>query len=296
MTHTAEDMEGPAEWTHGEAVIDGVRLHYVEAGEGPLVVLLHGFPEFWYSWRHQIPALAGAGFRVIAPDMRGYNLSDKPEGTDAYRVELLVDDVAGLVRHTGAERATIVGHDWGGLAAWYAAILRPEVVERLGVINAPHPAAYRRELTRSTQALRSLYAGFFQLPVLPETAVSAGDFKLVEHVLRSEPGREGAFSDEDIRLYKEALAQPGALTAAINYYRAAARDQSNLFSLAERRIDAPTLLIWGEKDPYLVSSLAEDLEEWVPRIRLERLPASHWVPVDAAEAVNRLLLDFLRDR
>jgi epoxide hydrolase 4 len=296
MTHTAEDMEGPAEWTHGEAVIDGVRLHYVEAGEGPLVVLLHGFPEFWYSWRHQIPALAGAGFRVIAPDMRGYNLSDKPEGTDAYRVELLVDDVAGLVRHTGAERATIVGHDWGGLVAWYAAILRPEVVERLGVINAPHPAAYRRELTRSTQALRSLYAGFFQLPVLPETAVSAGDFKLVEHVLRSEPVREGAFSDEDIRLYKEALAQPGALTAAINYYRAAARDQSNLFSLAERRIDAPTLLIWGEKDPYLVSSLAEDLEEWVPRIRLERLPASHWVPVDAAEAVNRLLLDFLRDR
>jgi epoxide hydrolase 4 len=296
MTHTAEDMEGPAEWTHGEAVIDGVRLHYVEAGEGPLVVLLHGFPEFWYSWRHQIPALAGAGFRVIAPDMRGYNLSDKPEGTDAYRVELLVDDVAGLVRHTGAERATIVGHDWGGLVAWYAAILRPEVVERLGVINAPHPAAYRRELTRSTQALRSWYAGFFQLPVLPETAVSAGDFKLVEHVLRSEPVREGAFSDEDIRLYKEALAQPGALTAAINYYRAAARDQSNLFSLAERRIDAPTLLIWGEKDPYLVSSLAEDLEEWVPRIRLERLPASHWVPVDAAEAVNRLLLDFLRDR
>lgn len=295
MTHTAGSMEGPAEWTHGEAVVNGVRLHYVEAGAGPLVVLLHGFPEFWYSWRHQIPVLAGAGFRVIAPDMRGYNLSDKPEGTDAYRVELLVDDVAGLVRHAGEERATLVGHDWGGLVAWYAAILRPEVVERLGVINAPHPAAYRRELFRSTQALRSWYAGFFQLPVLPETAVSAGDFALVEHVLRSEPVREGAFSDEDIRLYKEALAQPGALTSAINYYRAAARDQSNLFSLAEQRIDAPTLLIWGEKDPYLVSSLAEGLEEWVPRLRVERLPASHWVPVDAAEQVSRLLLDFLRD-
>jgi epoxide hydrolase 4 len=289
-----ENLDRP-DWSHGEAVVNGIRLHYVEAGEGPLVVLLHGFPEFWYSWRHQIPALAGAGFRVIAPDMRGYNLSDKPKGTDAYRVELLVDDVAGLIRHFGEERATVVGHDWGGLVAWYAAILRPEAVERLVVINAPHPAAYRRELTRSTQALRSWYAGFFQLPVLPETAISAGNFAAIGYVLRSEPVRKGAFSDEDIRLYKEAMARPGALSSAINYYRAAVRDQRDLFALSERPIDAPTLLIWGEKDPYLVSSLAEDLEEWVPRIRVERLPASHWVPVDAAEAVNRLLLDFLRD-
>jgi epoxide hydrolase 4 len=289
-----ETLDGP-DWSHGEAVVNGVRLHYVEMGEGPLVVLLHGFPEFWYSWRHQIPALAAAGFRVVAPDMRGYNLSEKPEGVNAYRVELLVDDVAALIRHFGAERATVVGHDWGGLVAWYVPILRPEVVERLVVINAPHPAAYRRELTRSTQALRSWYAGFFQLPVLPETAISAGNFAAIGYVLRSEPVRKGAFSDEDIRLYKEAMAQPGALSSAINYYRAAVRDQRDLFALGERPIEAPTLLIWGENDPYLVSSLADDLEQWVPRIRVERLRASHWVPVDAAEQVNRLLIDFLRE-
>lgn len=286
--------EGEAGWTHGEAVVDGVRLHYVEAGAGPLVLLLHGFPEFWYSWRHQLPALAGAGFRVVAPDTRGYNLSDKPEGVDAYRVERLVDDVVGLVAHFGAERAVVVGHDWGGLVAWYTAILRPDVVERLVVLNAPHPAAYRRELTRSTQALRSWYAAFFQLPVLPEAALRAGDFALLRRVLRSEPVREGAFTGEDIRRYEEALGRPGALEAAINYYRAAARDRSGLLSVAAGRpIAAPTLLIWGEADPYLVSGLADDLEEWVPDLRVARLRASHWVQVDAAAEVNRLLLEFL---
>jgi epoxide hydrolase 4 len=291
MTSTRQDS---LNWTHGEATVNGVRLHYVEAGEGPLVILLHGFPEFWYSWRHQIPALAGAGFRALAPDMRGYNLSDKPEGIDAYRVDELIEDVTGLIRHAGEERATIVGHDWGGLVAWYTAILRPEVVERLVIINAPHPAAYRRELTRSTQALRSWYAGFFQLPVLPETALSIGDYAMVERVLRNEPVREGAFTDEDIRLYKEALDQPGALTSTVNYYRAAAQRQSDLLELGERPIEAPTLLIWGEKDPYLVGSLTENLEPWVPKIRVERLPASHWVPVDAPDEVNRLLIEFLR--
>jgi epoxide hydrolase 4 len=287
------ELKESGRWAHGEATVGGVRLHYVEAGEGPLVLLLHGFPEFWYSWHHQIPALAAAGFRAVAPDMRGYNLSDKPAGLDAYRVERLVDDVAGLIAHFGEEQATVVGHDWGGLVAWYSAILRPEIVDRLVVINAPHPAAYRRELTRSTQALRSWYAGFFQLPILPEAAMRTADFMALERVLRTEPVRPGAFSDDDIRLYKEALAQPGALTSTINYYRAAARDHSALTAVAEQPIRSPTLLIWGDQDPYLVSTLADDLEPWVPDIRVERLRASHWVPVDAPEEVNRLILDFL---
>jgi pimeloyl-ACP methyl ester carboxylesterase len=278
-------------WTHHVADVGGIRLHYVEAGEGPLVVLLHGFPEFWYEWRHQIPALAAAGFRVVAPDMRGYNLSDKPEGVERYRVELLVEDVAGLVRHLGAERAHVVGHDWGGVVAWYFAMLRPALLDRLVVLNAPHPAAFAREIVKPDQMLRSAYAGFFQLPAVPELALRAGDFALLERVLRTEPARPGAFTDADVERYKEAFAQPGALTASLNYYRAFARqDRPEV-----RAIAAPTLLVWGEKDPHLVVRLTEGLEEWVPGIRVERIPeASHWVAADEPERVNRLLAGFLR--
>jgi pimeloyl-ACP methyl ester carboxylesterase len=278
-------------WTHHVADVGEIRLHYVEAGEGPLVVLLHGFPEFWYEWRHQIPALAAAGFRVVAPDMRGYNLSDKPEGVERYRVELLVEDVAGLVRHLGAERVHVVGHDWGGIVAWYFAMLRPELLDRLVVLNAPHPAAFAREIVKPDQMLRSAYAGFFQLPAVPELALRAGDFALLERVLRTEPARPGAFTDADVERYKEAFAQPGALTASLNYYRAFARRDKP----AVRAIAAPTLLVWGEKDPHLVVRLTEGLEEWVPGIRVERIPeASHWVAVDEPERVNRLLAGFLR--
>lgn len=281
----------PGPWSHREASVGGVRLHYVEAGEGPLVVLLHGFPEFWYGWRRQIPALAEAGFRAVAPDMRGYNLSDKPEGVDAYRVERLVEDVAGLVRHLGAERAHLVGHDWGGVVAWYFAMLRPELLDRLVVVNAPHPAAFAREIRRPDQMLASAYAAFFQLPALPEAVLRAGGFALLERVFRAGPARPGAFTDADVERYKEALGRPGALTAALNYYRASVRRRRP----EVRPVAAPTLLVWGEKDPHLVVRLAEGLEEWVPGIRVERLPgASHWVAADEPERLSRLLAGFLR--
>ncbi|HEX8276114.1 MAG TPA: alpha/beta fold hydrolase [Longimicrobiaceae bacterium] len=284
-------MSLPAEpWTHHHAVVNGVRLHYVEAGEGPLAVLLHGFPEFWYEWRHQIPALAAAGFRVVAPDMRGYNLSDKPAGVEAYRIQPLVEDVAGLVRHLGAERAHVVGHDWGGVVAWWFAMLRPELLDRLAILNAPHPAAFAREIVKPDQMLRSAYAGFFQLPAVPELALRAADFALLERVLRTEPARPGAFTDTDVERYKEAFARPGALTASLNYYRAFARSEKP----PVRPIAAPTLLVWGEKDPHLVVRLTEGLEEWVPGIRVERIPeASHWVAADEPERVSRLLAGFL---
>ncbi|HEV2146588.1 MAG TPA: alpha/beta fold hydrolase [Longimicrobiaceae bacterium] len=269
----------------------GVRLHYVEAGEGPLVLLLHGFPEFWYGWRHQIPALAAAGFRVVAPDMRGYNLSDKPEGVEAYRVERLVEDAAELIRHAGEARAHLVGHDWGGVVGWYFAMLRPELLDRMAILNAPHPAAFAREIVKPDQMLRSAYAGFFQLPALPEAALRAGDFALLERVFRTEPVRPGAFTDADLELYREAFSQPGALTASLDYYRAFAR-----FERPEvRPVAAPTLLVWGEKDPHLVVRLTEGLEKWVHDLRVERFPeASHWVAADEPERVNRLLIDFLR--
>ena len=277
-------------WTHREAEVNGLRLHWVEAGEGPLVVLLHGFPEHWRAWRRQIGPLADAGFRVAAPDLRGYGRSDKPRGIDAYRIRPLVEDVEGLIRVLGAERAHVAGHDWGGVVAWYAAMLRPERIARLAIVNAPHPAAFRRALLRTDQALRSWYAVFFQLPLLPEAAFRRDGFALVARALRGS-ARAGAFTDEDLAAYRAAAARPGAMTAMLNYYRAAARRRTP----RPRPIPHETLLIWGERDRALHPSLADGLEPWVPRIRVERLPgATHWVMAEAPARVSALLADFFR--
>jgi pimeloyl-ACP methyl ester carboxylesterase len=279
---------------HHHAAINGIRLHYVEAGVGPLVVLLHGFPEFWYSWRHQLPALAAAGFRVRAPDLRGYNDSDKPAGVANYRLPLLSADVAGLIRDAGVERAVVVGHDWGGAIAWDVALRHPEVVERLIVLNAPHPLAFLRELRSPRQLLRSWYIFFFQLPWVPEWLLRRRDFAFLDQVLCQEPVRRGTFSDEDVRRYKEALARPGALTAAVNYYRALFRHRS-WSRRSMPAIQVPTLLLWGEQDRYLDVKLTEGLGPWVENLRVERLPdASHWVQNDNPERVNELLIEFLR--
>jgi pimeloyl-ACP methyl ester carboxylesterase len=285
------------ELVHRYATINGVRLHYVEAGRGPLVVLLHGFPEFWYSWRHQIPALAQAGFRVIAPDMRGYNLSGKPKGVRPYRLEMLTADVAGLIRHAGAARANVVGHDWGGLVAWHMPTQYSEIVEKLIILNAPHPALARRELRTLAQLRKSWYMFFFQLRVLPEWWIRRGDFAGVRAMLQTEPLRRDAITAEDARLYVEALARPGALTAALNYYRALFRG-----ALLDRPeplpiFTTPTLVIWGERDRYLGLPLLDGLPQWVNEVQVMRIPnASHWIQVDAPEEVNRRMIDFLKER
>jgi pimeloyl-ACP methyl ester carboxylesterase len=290
-------MTTNAEMAHRKTVVNGVRLHYVEAGNGPLVVLLHGFPEFWYSWRHQIAALAAAGFRVIAPDMRGYNLSEKPRGVHAYRLEALTADVAELIRHAGAARATVVGHDWGGVVAWQVPIHHPDVVESLIVLNAPHPGAARREIRTLAQLRKSWYVFFFQLPGLPEWSIRRREFAGIARMLRTEPLRRGAFTEEDVRHYQEAISQPGALTAALNYYRALFRQSWREWSKPIPSITIPTLVIWGEQDPYLGLPLLKGLEEWVPNVRVERVPdASHWIQVDAPEQVNRLMIEFLRNK
>jgi epoxide hydrolase 4 len=280
---------------HRYTDLAGLRLHYVEAGEGPLVVLLHGFPEFWFSWRFQIPALAAAGFRVVAPDMRGYNLSDKPKSVGSYALERLARDVERLIGALGEERAVIVGHDWGGIVAWAVAILHPERVERLVILNVPHPERFSRGLRTPRQLLRSSYAFFFQIPWLPERVLRAGDFALVRSVFRNDPVRPGTFGEENIGRYVEALSCPGALTAAINYYRALARRGPTVARALRRRIEAPVMVIWGQRDLFLVPELAKPDPVWVPNVRLERLPdASHWVQQDRPEKVNALLLDFLR--
>jgi pimeloyl-ACP methyl ester carboxylesterase len=282
-------------WSHHEAVVNGVRLHYVEAGSGPLVILLHGFPEFWYSWRFQIPALVAAGFRVVAPDMRGYNTSEKPPGVRSYLIDTLADDVAGLIHHLGETRAIVVGHDWGGAVAWHVPTRHPTMVEKLIVLNAPHPAAFVRELRTMGQWRKSWYMLFFQLPWLPETALHARRFALVDRVMRTDPVRSAAFSDEDIRRYKRVLSQPDALTASINYYRALFRRNPREAMQEPPPIACPTLLIWGEQDRYLGVPLTEGLEQWVPQIHVERIQeASHWVQIDAPERVNVHMVEFLR--
>ena len=274
------------------ADVNGVRLHYVEAGSGPLVVLLHGFPEFWYCWHHQIPLLAAAGFRVVAPDMRGYGLSEKPSGARAYDAEPLAGDVAALIRHLGAERAHVVGHDWGATGAYLTAMEHPDVLDRLVIIQSPHPARMLAALKTAHQLRKSWYMLFFQLPRLPEALMRRDDFAFMKRSLRA--GSPGVFSDEDLVRYAEAWSQPGALTGMVNYYRAALRQSPRRTLARMSPIDCPVLVIWGERDQYLGPELAAPEPRWVSNVRVERLPeASHWVQNDSPERVGELLLEFL---
>jgi epoxide hydrolase 4 len=277
---------------HGYAELSEVRLHYVEAGEGRLVVLLHGFPEFWYGWRAQIPALAAAGFRVVAPDMRGYNLSSRPAGVAAYEMSRLANDVRELIAERGAERAMLVGHDWGGAVAWATAAAHPEVVERLAVLNLPHPRRLLRGLRTPRQLRKSWYMFLFQVPWLPERLIGLNRWRFVRDLFAHD-ARPGAFTVTDIERYVEAWSRPGAATATINYYRAAFRQTPRTATGGGRPVTAPTLVIWGERDRHLGAELAEPEHRDVPNlVGVERLDASHWVQHDDPETVNRLLAEF----
>ena len=273
-----------ADLTHGFVETEpGVQLHYVEMGAGPLVVLLHGFPEFWFSWRRQLPALAAAGFRAVALDQRGYNLSSKPRGLEAYRVGRLARDVARSIERLGQPRAAVVGHDWGGGVAWTFAMRHPEHLERLAILNAPHPLTFLNHLRHPDQLKRSWYMFFFQLPWLPEAALRAGNFAAIRRDLRAPE-------------YIEALSRPGALTAAINYYRAMFRyGVPTVRAVARDPIQARVLIIWGERDRFLRPALAEPPAALVPDRRIERLPdVGHWPHLEQPERVNDLLVRFLR--
>lgn len=270
-----------------------VRLHVVSQGSGPPVLLLHGFPEFWYSYRHQMQALADAGFRAIAPDLRGYNLSDKPKGASAYGVEKLADDVEGLLRALGHSRVHLVGHDWGGYLAWYVAAHRPHLVSRLVILNGPHPKIMARELASPRQLAMSWYILFFQLPFLPEKLVAKR--ASLEKVLRGgDPAAQAAFSDADIDAYTSAMQRPGATTAAINWYRAALR--SPLRSLRMPKIQAPTLVLWGERDRFLGLGQLRGLEREVSHLKVVRLPdAGHFVQQERPSEVSARIVEFFED-
>jgi len=307
---------GQFDFKEGEAQLGAtITLRYLEAGAGPLVLFLHGFPDFSYGWRHQLTALAAAGYRAVAPDLRGYNRSSKPRRVAAYDLPVLGADVAALVRALGEERAAaIVGHDWGGVIAWHVAEQRPELLERLVILNAPHPAAFARELATPDQVARSAYVFFFQLPWLPEFVLRAGgSYAPLLRALRRMVKRPGAMTDTDLARRRDALAQPGALTAALNYYRAFGRRLARravrraiarLFGGAgagrgERSatVQAPTLLLWGERDPALGVRLTEGLERWVPRLEVRRFPkAGHWVQLDEPDVVSEAIVEWVRAR
>ena len=273
------------------AQLTDVRLHYVEEGDGPLVVLLHGFPDFWYTWRRQIPALAQAGFRIVAPDMRGFNLSDKPSGNANYSLDRLATDIVELIEDRGAERAAVVGHDWGGLVAWATAAWHPDLVDRLVILNAPHPDDYGRGLRHRRQLVKSWYTAFFQIPGAT-ALLKRNDFQILRRALRAS-STEGAFSDEDLERYVAAWSEPRSIESQLAYYRAAAR---RVLGRSETlpTVAAPVLILWGERDRALDQLFATPPAHLAVDVTARMFPdATHWVHLDDPEGVNRALLDFL---
>ncbi|HEY7873926.1 MAG TPA: 4-alpha-glucanotransferase [Actinomycetota bacterium] len=283
----AAERSRSLEPVHHHALIGDVRLHYVEAGEGPLVVLLHGFPDFWYSWRKQIPTLASAGFRVVAVDMRGYNESDKPDGVGAYGIQQLVDDVDGLIEHLGEERAHVVGHDWGGVVAWNVAMRRPERVDRLAILNAPHPRRYVRSLP-SRQALKSWYMLFFQLPWLPERVLSFRDYEPLRRILATTSNDR-----EEVEEYVAAARRSNGLHYPLNYYRSLARADSFKMLRWSRPVTRPVLVLWGDQDVALEPHTADPGPAWADATVHHFPHAGHWVHLDDPDGVNAALIDFL---
>ena len=304
---------------HRYVETNGIRLHCAVDGDGPLVILLHGFPECWYSWRHQIPALAQR-FRVVAPDLRGYNQSDKPAGVSAYALPELVADVRGLIEAFGERQAIIVGHDWGGGIAWSFAMEHPEMTQRLVVMNCPHPAIFMQHLrTNGRQLARSWYLFFFQIPWLPETLLGLGHARPIANAIRRSAVRQDSLTAEDLDHLRDAASQPGALRSGINYYRAMFRsplargtwpDWLRRFVHGDRpveglrdrpedwpKITAPTLLVWGENDVALGKELTLGTDALVAApLEIKYIPlCGHWVQQEQPAVVNGYLLDFLGD-
>jgi pimeloyl-ACP methyl ester carboxylesterase len=274
---------------HRRVPVGSVTLHVVECGTGPTVLLLHGFPELWYAWHRLLPALARAGFRAVAPDLRGYGASDKPLDIDAYRSDVLVEDVQGLVHALDLGSVHLVGHDWGATIAFMFAARHPELVSHLVILNGAHPRRLREELGTLEQALRSSYILFFQLPWLPEWCLRRR--VIVAKVFRGSSENPAAFSDDDIDRYTAAIRVPRAATGMVNYYRAARRFPPD----ADATIVAPTLVIWGERDPALARRNLDGLSALVPELAIVTVPnAGHFVHHEATDLVLRRMLEFLR--
>ena len=279
---------------------NGLRFELAEAGDAAspkLAILLHGFPELNFSWRHQIPKLVEQGWRVWAPNMRGYGASSKPDGIEAYRIDTLLHDVAALIDAAKAENPAtevmLVAHDWGAVVAWNFAIRKVRPLDRLVIMNVPHPKCAEREIRKWRQRLKSWYIFFFQIPWLPEKGLLRKDAEPIRNIFASSAANKHMFPRAEMDVYARAAQRPGAMTAMLNYYRALLRlpDRSNI---GDGMVDVETLVIWGENDLALDIHLLDGMEQWVPHLTLHRLPAiSHWVQQDAPDAVNALLVDWL---
>lgn len=288
-------------WQHRHVHANGIRFHYVEAGRGFPVIFLHGFPELWYSWRYQLPALAAAGLRAIAPDLRGYGDTDKPPRIEDYDIHHLVGDVVGLMDALDIEKAALVGHDWGGIIVWMVAVMHPQRVERLVSLNVPYrgrpgfpPTARLREMVESG-AQQLNYVLVFQEPGRAEGIFAQDLPGRLRRLYEGVAGRPDFLSDEDFQVFLQAF-QEGGLTGPLNYYRNIDRNWETTQHLHEQQVTCPALVVMTDKDPVLRPEMAEGMERWVPALRLEMLrDCGHWTQQERPEDVNRLLLDFLGD-
>ncbi len=293
---------------HEYADLNGIRLHYVTAGKGELIVFLHGFPEFWYEWKNQLAEFE-RDHQAVAPDMRGYNLSSKPADVGQYRVEHLIEDLRALVEHLGHKKLVLVGHDWGGAIAWAFAIYHPHYVEKLIIINAPHPGVFERELRENpAQQRASQYMLVFRSPQAEQT-LSANNYAALVDAVLGEGLKQGYFTEEDRKAYIEAWSQPGALSGGLNYYRAAGigpptsegahwrATHNTAPGLSSLTVRVPTLVIWGEKDQALLIGNLEGLGRFVPDLTVKRIPdGSHWVIHQKPGLVNSHIRDFVEGK
>ncbi len=287
---------------HDYSEVNGVRLHYVASGAGKLLMFVHGFPEFWYEWKQQLEEF-GKDYFAVAPDMRGYNLSSKPEGVEHYQVPLLIEDLRALAHALGYEKFTLVAHDWGGAVAWAFAIAHPECLDNLIIINAPHPAVFQRELRNNpAQQKASAYMLTFRSPQAEEI-LSANNYAALVQVVMGWGLKQGHFTEADKDAYIEAWSQPGALTGGLNYYRAArvgpATEEDKevkafMTGAQSLKVKVPTLVIWGEKDTALLPGNLDGLEEYVPDLTVKRIPdGTHWVVHEQPDLVNGYIREFI---
>lgn len=299
-------MVSPPPITHDRVDVNGITLHYAKSGSGPLMVFLHGFPEFWYAWKDQLEEF-GTDRLAVAPDMRGYNLSSKPANVDDYRMPALVEDVQGLATILGASpsrKFVLVGHDWGGVVAWSYAMAHPEMLDKLVIVNAPHPAVFRREIQENpAQQKASAYMLVFRSAEAEKT-LSANNHERLVNIVLGEGLTQGHFTEADKQAYLEAWSQPGALTGGLNYYRAAqvgppapgAQASANVAGgMALPKITVPTLVIWGEKDTALLTGNLNGLDEHVSSLTVKRIPdGTHWVVHEKRDLVNGYIREFIR--
>jgi pimeloyl-ACP methyl ester carboxylesterase len=301
-----EKKEGAGMLKHEYADVNGVRLHYATAGKGKLIMFVHGFPEFWYEWKNQLAEFS-RDYQAVAPDMRGYNLSSKPADVEQYQVKYMIEDIRALAEKLGHKKFTLVAHDWGGAIAWSFAIAHPEYLEKLIIINAPHPGVFQRELRDNpAQQKASQYMLMFRSPQA-EQILSANNYAALVQAVLGEGLKAGHFTAEDKKAYIEAWSQPGALTGGLNYYRAArlgppageaqkgeAATGMNMPSLV---VKVPTLVIWGEKDTALLTGNLEGLDKFVPNLTIKRIPeGTHWVIHEKPALINSYIREFITSK